>query len=81
MTKKAKAILKQAMELSADERIDLPDLHFASLSDAKRTEIELAWVQEGERRIDDLAAGRGKLVPADEVFREAKEKLKPQPPR
>jgi putative addiction module component (TIGR02574 family) len=37
-------------------------------------EWEAAWVEEINRRVADLEAGRTKLIPGDEVMRKMKEK-------
>ena len=62
-------ILEAALTLSPEARADLADRLLASLDGPERGEIERAWAEEIERRIDDFDAGRAKGIPAEEVLR------------
>jgi hypothetical protein len=75
MARKAEELYKAALALSAEEREELkrllsmqPDSGYAS------PEIEKAWMDEIERRERDLAEGRDKWIPGDEVMRELRER-------
>jgi hypothetical protein len=75
MVRKAEELYKEALTLSAEEREELkrllsmqPDSGYAS------PEIEKAWMDEIERRERDLAEGRDKWIPGDEVMRELRER-------
>jgi putative addiction module component (TIGR02574 family) len=66
--------------LSVAERDELLE-YLISLRDGDEPELsdeewEEAWSEEIQRRMDDVAAGRSKMIPAEEVFREANELLK-----
>jgi putative addiction module component (TIGR02574 family) len=39
-------------------------------------EIEHLWAEEAQRRADEWNAGRSECMPGDQVFREARERLK-----
>ena len=75
MARKAEELYKEALTLSVEEREELkrllsmqPDSGYAS------PEIEKAWMDEIERRERDLAEGRDKWIPGDEVMRELRER-------
>ena len=67
---------EQALSLTADERIELADRLFGSLSGAERDRISAAWSEEIDRRVASIEDGTAKLVPADEVFAEIEASLK-----
>jgi putative addiction module component (TIGR02574 family) len=67
MSSKVDAILNAAMELSDEERVDLADRLFSTLSDEYRTEVDRAWAEEIDRRAKEIDEGRVTLVPWDEV--------------
>ena len=50
-------LTRDALELSAKERIELVDALLASL-DAPVSEVDQAWANEAERRLDDYIAGK-----------------------
>ena len=60
-------ILKAAMELDVDDRIDLADELFASLPPDKQREIDDAWVEEAEARLDAFERGETQALPGEEV--------------
>ena len=68
-------LLHEAMALPADERARLADQLLDSLDAEVQPEIEAAWVAEIERRIKSIDEGRVKLFPAEDVFRELKDRL------
>ena len=59
-----------AMKLSREEKARLADELIASLDPPDQADIDAAWGEEAERRIDALDAGTTKPIPADDVFRE-----------
>ena len=64
----------QALKLGPEERAQLADRLIASLFEDK--EIEDAWAAEVERRIEEVEAGRAKLIPADEAIARARAAVK-----
>jgi len=64
-------VLAQAMQLSSRDRGRLIDELMESLdNEAADPDLEEAWAQEIKRRIEDIRAGRVKLIPGEQVLRE-----------
>ena len=76
MTSRAEQVYEQALSLTADERMELADRLFCSLSEAERDRISAAWSEEIDRRVSSIEDGTAKLVPADDVFAEVEASLK-----
>lgn len=77
MVRKAEEVYRDALDLSEEEREKLllllrnhADTGWAS------PEIERAWMEEIDRREQEYAEGKMELIPADEVFRQARERLR-----
>ncbi len=68
MSPRHQKLIDQAMALPPDERADLAERLWASLEGEQRRQIETAWSEEVERRSGELAAGKVKPIPADEVL-------------
>ncbi len=64
----------EAMKLTAEERAQLADRLIASLFEDAG--VEDAWESEVERRIEEIEAGRSKLLPASEAIARARAALK-----
>lgn len=78
MTEAAEKLKPVLAALSPEDRIELTQFLLA-LDDAgepglTQEEWEEAWSEEINRRIADLDAGRTKLIPAEEVHRQLREK-------
>ena len=69
MTEAAKKILKEAMNLPADERASLIEELMSSL-EKPDIEIDASWLKEAEERLEAYERGEVKAYPADEVFSE-----------
>lgn len=67
---------KQAMGLPLPDRARLITSLIASLDSADEGDVEAAWVAEAERRLAEFESGKVKAVPADEVLKEARRKLR-----
>lgn len=61
-------IEREAKELPREERERLVADLIAGLEDAPLSEIDQAWIEEAERRYDDLTSGRVKGIPAQEAI-------------
>jgi len=71
VTDEAKRILEAAMRLPDAERAALAVVLKDSVGDGSAMdEIEVAWLEEAERRREDLRSGRSIAVPWQEVRRE-----------
>lgn len=74
MASQLKNIEAEALKLTAEERSQLANRLIASLFED--AEVEDAWAAEVERRIEEIEAGRAKLVPAAEAIARARAALK-----
>ena len=72
MASPARQIESKAMKLSARERARLAERLIASLDDTVDADAEVAWIREGERRLDELRSGKVKGKAAASVFRRAR---------
>ena len=64
-----KELKDEAMKLAPEARAKLAHALLASLEDLSEAEIELFWVDEAQRRDEEIDSGRVSLRPADEVLR------------
>jgi putative addiction module component (TIGR02574 family) len=69
-------IIREAMALPPQQRAELAEKLLSSIGDAEQEQIDSAWVEEIERRIDAYEAGSEKSQPADEVFRTIRDRLR-----
>jgi len=74
MSSQLETVEAEEMKLTAEERAQLADRLIASLFED--AEIEDAWEAEVERRIQEIEAGRSKLIPASEAIARARAALK-----
>jgi putative addiction module component (TIGR02574 family) len=65
-----------ALQLSPEERAELASDLLLSLEDLSKPETEHLWLEEASRRDAELDAGTAKLIPGDQVFAEARTRLK-----
>ena len=72
----ARELESKALRLSAKERARLAERLISSLEGLSDPEADALWLEEAERRLDELESGESALVPADEVFRESRHKLR-----
>jgi putative addiction module component (TIGR02574 family) len=66
---------RKARALPPEERVRLAEDLLSSVQDSDE-EIEAAWAQEIEHRIQEVEKGTAKLIPAEEVFAEIRRLLK-----
>jgi len=77
MVRKPEELYKEALTMSAEEREELVRLLTMQVDSGWASpEIEQAWMEEIDRREQAYAEGKMKLIPADEVFRHARERLR-----
>lgn len=65
-------IEREAMQLPLNERAALAERLLASLDDLPLAELEQLWATEAARRADEIDRGLVKLIPSQEVDREAR---------
>ena len=66
---------RKALSLAPEERVRLAEALLATVQEVD-DEVEAAWDAEIERRVGDIAQGRAKLIPAEEVFAEVRRLIK-----
>lgn len=69
-------IQNDALSLSGQERAFLADRLLSSLGDDVLTEVDVAWIEEAERRYQEYKDGIRQGVSAKDVFAEADSFLK-----
>jgi putative addiction module component (TIGR02574 family) len=70
MSTRVEDLMERALALSPEDRARLAEELLASLGDEVDADSDVDWEVEMGRRVDDIKAGRAKLIPAEEVFAE-----------
>ena len=66
----------EVLKLSPKARARLAERLISSLDDHSDPDSERLWLEEAERRLDELLSGKVAGIPADEVFRKARSTLR-----
>ena len=66
----------ELLSLPCEDRIYLADRLLESLNAPTRADIEQAWAEEAERRIEEIESGNVDTIPGEQVFREIRERLR-----
>lgn len=74
MTDKTQAIVEQALKLSPTERADVAEQLLASLDEALDSDVEKAWQEEIQRRLQQVERGEVELMDSDTVMAELRRK-------
>ena len=61
-------LLEEALLLPADERASLVEKLLQSLNLPTEAEVNQLWVEEAERRVSQIEAGKVELIPGEQVF-------------
>ena len=72
MSTTVEALATQAIGLSIEDRARLADLLLASLPEGEDPEVDAAWEQEIQRRVDAVESGTARLISAAEVHVQAR---------
>lgn len=75
MTAQTAEILDVVDSLPIDMKLEIIDHLLESISPNKK-EVDEAWKEEVERRIDEVESGKVKLIPGEEVFARMRERYK-----
>lgn len=67
-------IMDEVLSLPADVRIILVEKLLASLNLPTQSEIDRAWAEEAERRVDQIDQGEVELIPGENVFAKLRKK-------
>lgn len=68
MSEKLKALIREAKDLSLEERAELAGALLLSLDEPSESEVERLWLKEAERRLQEFQEGKVKGIPVEEVF-------------
>jgi putative addiction module component (TIGR02574 family) len=71
----AEKLLSEAMKLSAEDREILAEQLLLSIDGSTRTQVDAAWADEVERRLDALDRGETKAIPLDEAMNQIRQSL------
>lgn len=69
MSDKSKVVLEEALKLTVNERAEVAEQLIASLDEVPDTDVELAWQEEIQRRLQQIDRGEVKTIPWEEVQR------------
>jgi putative addiction module component (TIGR02574 family) len=69
MTDKSKVVLEEALKLTANERAEVAEQLLASLDEIPDTDVELAWQEEIQKRLQQIDRGEVKTIPWEDVQR------------
>jgi len=69
-------LLKKALALSVEDRVQLAQELLESVERDADPDVEAAWEVEIARRIAECERGEAKLIPAEEVFAEVRRLLR-----
>ena len=75
MAKTVDEIEREIRSLSDDERIHLLRDLVADLDGGRDPEVEKAWLEEAQRRYEELKSGVVGGMPAEDVFKSARNRL------
>jgi len=76
MAKTIEDIENEIRSLSANDRMQLLRDLIADLDGSMDEDVEKTWLEEAERRYKQLKEGKVELIPAEEVFAQARARLK-----
>jgi putative addiction module component (TIGR02574 family) len=71
-----KEVSTMAMSLSTESRAELAEILIQSLDEKENEEVKFAWLAEIRRRDQEIRAGASVTKPADQVLKEARERLR-----
>lgn len=69
---KTKELIVEISDLPVEQRARIAD-HILQTLNAPDPDIELAWIQEVEERVEEYEKGKVKLIPAQEIFKSLRE--------
>jgi putative addiction module component (TIGR02574 family) len=68
----AREIEAKALQLPPKERAQLAERLISSLDPESDRDAEQAWIEEAERRLDELESGKVAGIPAEQVLEKAR---------
>lgn len=76
MTRPARELESKALRLPRRERARLAQRLISSLDAEGDADVDKLWLQEAERRLDELKSGKVAGIPAQKVIRKARSTLR-----
>jgi putative addiction module component (TIGR02574 family) len=76
VTRPARELESKALRLPRKERARLAQRLISSLDTEVDADVEELWLQEAERRLDELKSGKVAGIPAQKVIRKARSTLR-----
>jgi putative addiction module component (TIGR02574 family) len=76
MAQGLKEITEEALRLPADERVVLAESLLLTIEEKHDLLVDESIIAELERRLQDFREGKVKGIPAEQAFRQIREKLK-----
>lgn len=76
MLSKIKELEQEALSLPIEDRALLVEHLINSLDTEEDPEVERLWIAETERRYKEYKEGKVKAIPAEEVFKAVRSRLK-----
>ena len=70
MSERSQSVIADALALPPLERAEVIDRLYQSLRSEREREMESAWAEESERRIDAYLAGQADTVPYEQIKRQ-----------
>lgn len=74
MTEKSQVVLEEALKLIANKRAEVVERLIASLDEAPDTDVEQAWQEEVQQRLQQIERGEVELIDSDTVMAELRKK-------
>lgn len=68
MSPLSRKVLDQALAMPEEERVELTERLWTSLSDEHRAQVDAAWIEECERRMEACEKGAMRIVSGDEAM-------------
>ncbi len=75
MARPLKEIEQELLTLSRKERADIALRLIRSLDEGIEEDVDAYWKEELVRRSQEIESGKAKLIPAEEVFKKARERF------
>jgi len=76
MTAATTKLEEKLLSLPCEDRIYLVEKLLRSLNSPSREEIDKAWAEESEKRIDELETGKVKTIPGEQAFQKIRKRIK-----
>lgn len=74
MMDKSKVVLEEALKLTANERAEVAEQLLASLDEVPDNDVDQAWQEEIQRRLQQVERGEVELIDSDTVMAELRKK-------